>query len=99
MRSALVSVSTAMKMSGRMAPPPYTMRPRSVLKVCVESTAAVSGAVSSANACVSWSSSSFLLRWMVRPLEQERSEEHTSGLQSHSDLVCRLLLEYENDSD
>src|SRR5260221_6664446 len=22
-----------------------------------------------------------------------RSEEHTSGLQSHSDLVCRLLLE------
>src|SRR5438034_8303166 len=26
------------------------------------------------------------------PLE-ERSEEHTSELQSHSDLVCRLLLE------
>src|SRR5260221_10356786 len=25
--------------------------------------------------------------------EQERSEEHTSELQSHSDLVCRLLLE------
>src|SRR5438034_1874345 len=24
---------------------------------------------------------------------QSRSEEHTSGLQSHSDLVCRLLLE------
>src|SRR5947207_11487168 len=24
---------------------------------------------------------------------QERSEEHTSELQSHSDLVCRLLLE------
>src|SRR5260221_2234370 len=23
----------------------------------------------------------------------KRSEEHTSGLQSHSDLVCRLLLE------
>ena len=23
----------------------------------------------------------------------ERSEEHTSELQSHSDLVCRLLLE------
>src|SRR5260221_4207648 len=23
----------------------------------------------------------------------DRSEEHTSGLQSHSDLVCRLLLE------
>src|SRR5438132_2710999 len=26
-------------------------------------------------------------------LEMERSEEHTSELQSHSDLVCRLLLE------
>src|SRR5438034_4886648 len=25
--------------------------------------------------------------------EEERSEEHTSELQSHSDLVCRLLLE------
>src|SRR5438034_8751881 len=25
--------------------------------------------------------------------EQNRSEEHTSELQSHSDLVCRLLLE------
>src|SRR5437588_2787381 len=27
----------------------------------------------------------------------ERSEEHTSELQSHSDLVCRLLLEKKND--
>src|SRR5438132_3806454 len=26
-------------------------------------------------------------------VEQNRSEEHTSELQSHSDLVCRLLLE------
>src|SRR5437588_3385784 len=26
-------------------------------------------------------------------LDQARSEEHTSELQSHSDLVCRLLLE------
>src|SRR5437588_6098674 len=28
----------------------------------------------------------------------ERSEEHTSELQSHSDLVCRLLLEQNNDN-
>src|SRR5215204_7052892 len=28
-----------------------------------------------------------------RPLGPARSEEHTSELQSHSDLVCRLLLE------
>src|SRR5437588_7628725 len=27
------------------------------------------------------------------PAEAARSEEHTSELQSHSDLVCRLLLE------
>src|SRR5260221_8513380 len=28
-----------------------------------------------------------------------RSEEHTSELQSHSDLVCRLLLEKKNEKD
>src|SRR5438034_3193497 len=28
--------------------------------------------------------------------EKQRSEEHTSELQSHSDLVCRLLLEKKN---
>src|SRR5438034_6287782 len=28
-----------------------------------------------------------------RNRENQRSEEHTSELQSHSDLVCRLLLE------
>src|SRR5438132_6290343 len=28
-----------------------------------------------------------------RPSGDKRSEEHTSELQSHSDLVCRLLLE------
>src|SRR5260221_9808522 len=28
---------------------------------------------------------------------KERSEEHTSELQSHSDLVCRLLLEKKTD--
>src|SRR5260221_10331694 len=28
-----------------------------------------------------------------------RSEEHTSELQSHSDLVCRLLLEKKNNRD
>src|SRR5438034_7272251 len=29
-------------------------------------------------------------------LRHDRSEEHTSELQSHSDLVCRLLLEKKN---
>src|SRR5260221_10179440 len=32
-------------------------------------------------------------------LKSCRSEEHTSELQSHSDLVCRLLLEKKNKHD
>src|SRR5260221_2254581 len=34
-----------------------------------------------------------LMDFVLGRLEDERSEEHTSELQSHSDLVCRLLLE------
>src|SRR5436190_2766821 len=34
-----------------------------------------------------------------RPTPAERSEEHTSELQSHSDLVCRLLLEKKKKSN
>src|SRR5438034_3830962 len=34
-----------------------------------------------------------LLRHKLRLVLRPRSEEHTSELQSHSDLVCRLLLE------
>src|SRR5438132_11761304 len=34
-----------------------------------------------------------LLTFRPIPGAQTRSEEHTSELQSHSDLVCRLLLE------
>src|SRR5688572_31001345 len=40
-------------------------------------------------------------RWYI-PLafsEAGRSEEHTSGLQSQSNLVCRLLLEKKNQYD
>src|SRR2546430_10321840 len=33
-----------------------------------------------------------------RALRHERSEEHTSELQSQSNLVCRLLLEKKNDT-
>src|SRR5437773_9718191 len=32
------------------------------------------------------------------PLAETRSEEHTSELQSHHDLVCRLLLEKKNNT-
>src|SRR5260221_6478609 len=33
------------------------------------------------------------IRALIENLRAHRSEEHTSELQSHSDLVCRLLLE------
>src|SRR6266480_6368546 len=33
----------------------------------------------------------------LRPFPAPRSEEHTSELQSHVNLVCRLLLEKKND--
>src|SRR5260221_3263408 len=37
-----------------------------------------------------------LARHLGRDRAAGRSEEHTSELQSHSDLVCRLLLEKKN---
>src|SRR5438034_6228521 len=49
--------------------------------------------------CRSWSTEGTaampgpLWRACPRVAENQRSEEHTSELQSHSDLVCRLLLE------
>src|SRR5436190_10897640 len=39
---------------------------------------------------------SSLGRCRLRVPSRTRSEEHTSELQSHSDLVCRLLLEKKN---
>src|SRR5437588_1194972 len=33
------------------------------------------------------------IAYRIGEFSKERSEEHTSELQSHSDLVCRLLLE------
>src|SRR5690606_41939148 len=35
--------------------------------------------------------------WNFRALKEERSEEHTSELQSRENLVCRLLLEKKNE--
>src|SRR5436190_14088980 len=35
-------------------------------------------------------------QWLTSESSDDRSEEHTSELQSHSDLVCRLLLEKKN---
>src|SRR2546430_9984255 len=38
-------------------------------------------------------------RWRVFGVQALRSEEHTSELQSQSNLVCRLLLEKKQQSD
>src|SRR5260221_3856178 len=40
-----------------------------------------------------WISEIMLQQTRVETVLEYRSEEHTSELQSHSDLVCRLLLE------
>src|SRR2546428_3455231 len=40
-----------------------------------------------------------LVRKLVRSHGNDRSEEHTSELQSRSDLVCRLLLEKKKKND
>src|SRR5207249_9603449 len=40
-----------------------------------------------------WIATSTLLRALSPPNRMQRSEEHTSELQSRFDLVCRLLLE------
>src|SRR2546430_9255060 len=37
--------------------------------------------------------------WMIAPQDVARSEEHTSELQSQSNLVCRLLLEKKKTHD
>src|SRR5256885_5815456 len=39
------------------------------------------------------------LRTLCRPEKSQRSEEHTSELQSPCNLVCRLLLEKKNNTD
>src|SRR5260370_15084815 len=36
---------------------------------------------------------------LLRPRDSDRSEEHTSELQSHLNLVCRLLLEKKKHKD
>src|SRR5260221_9810549 len=59
---------------------PYTTLFRSLLTILTASPAVVFTAVTSR-------------AFPVEDVPEKRSEEHTSELQSHSDLVCRLLLE------
>src|SRR5438034_7409072 len=48
-----------------------------------------------AGALAAWVPPDFWQKFFLvtHPVAAKRSEEHTSELQSHSDLVCRLLLE------
>src|SRR5437773_4992342 len=75
--------------------PPVGGRPRGLTRVgCCESHRPSNRSVSV------WASETFQSNRrnatalsVVRLSERPRSEEHTSELQSHHDLVCRLLLE------
>src|SRR2546430_12580911 len=62
---------------------PYTTLFRSSGTIAIPSEAALAGSMSDAESVTT------ATRLTVRP----RSEEHTSELQSQSNLVCRLLLE------
>src|SRR5947208_10179497 len=63
---------------------PYTTLFRSSSSKCA---AAASASTGSSTCCV------------ANPLRYDRSEEHTSELQSSDHLVCRLLLEKKNRND
>src|SRR5438034_4328245 len=65
-------------------PPRSTLFPYTTL---FRSRIVVPAALASATAAVQ------LEPWLTTTVLGVRSEEHTSELQSHSDLVCRLLLE------
>src|SRR5437773_4906271 len=43
--------------------------------------------------------STVVVGMLTTTVEARRSEEHTSELQSHHDLVCRLLLEKKKDNE
>src|SRR5260221_5228626 len=78
---------------------PYTPLFRSVESLTGESFTPQNGRFSSAPEWPVLSARDRDRRELVRrPSPPLRSEEHTSELQSHSDLVCRLLLEKKNHS-
>src|SRR2546427_1162410 len=62
----------------------YTLSLHDALPICASSIRRIA-----------WTTSSFVgtAAWRMRQGNESRSEEHTSELQSQSNLVCRLLLE------
>src|SRR5438034_1495531 len=68
-------------------PPRSTLFPYTTLFRSRRSDSAATRSCATAACAAPWSSC------IIRAPRSRRSEEHTSELQSHSDLVCRLLLE------
>ena len=70
----------------------YTLSLHDALPICitVDSEACLEGATDTQKAAIRQKLT------IINPKYQARSEEHTSELQSHHDLVCRLLLEKKN---
>src|SRR5437773_9473828 len=86
---------------------PYTTLFRSLLASCSSASGAAPSTVASAPAFSAASRLRASISTTMAPLppiafrsdsaiRPRRSEEHTSELQSHHDLVCRLLLEKKN---
>src|SRR2546422_1572099 len=73
---------------------PYTTLFRSIVYTTVSSTPRVAGSSISPRrrSASSWPLP-LVVKLKIRLDEQQRSEEHTSELQSRLHLVCRLLLE------
>src|SRR2546421_7330342 len=69
-------------------PPRSTLFPYTTL---FRSTPAESTSRNNSSRCANWRTNS--VSWASLAMATFRSEEHTSELQSRSDLVCRLLLE------
>src|SRR2546430_13727369 len=109
MRPALGSSAPAMHFSSVLLPEPFgPIRPWSCPSSTTKSTSpsaascpnifvtprASSSAIGRLARDVAWTPDGDAERAGARPLVQhQRSEEHTSELQSQSNLVCRLLLE------
>src|SRR5437773_3689368 len=86
-RPPLFPYTTLFRSSARERPPPMRrIRPR--LTFCSSSCSRPRATV-----CTSRSRNSARSLSPPCPSRKDRSEEHTSELQSHHDLVCRLLLE------
>src|SRR2546430_3378341 len=70
--------------------------PSPVISVVIPWESLLSERLSRSRETSDWPSMSMKPGATMRPLASIRSEEHTSELQSQSNLVCRLLLEKKN---